>query len=99
MREFYWTARALRYSYKRKHIHNLLEREVINMAIRDWNGDGKRDMADNFIEYQIYKDCTSNKSSCSSVSSDWWVMPVLAIISGVCPLVGVIILLWVLLFK
>ena len=62
-----------------------------------WNGDGKKNSVDNFIEYQVYKDCTNKKSS-SGVSSDWWVMPVLAIIAGVCPIVGVIIFLGVLLF-
>lgn len=34
------------------------------MAMYDWNGNGNRsDMADNFIEYQIYKDCTSNRQT------------------------------------
>lgn len=28
------------------------------MAFYDWNGDGKRDSADNYIEYQIYKHST-----------------------------------------
>ena len=33
------------------------------MAMYDWNGNGKRnDMADNFIEYQIYKQSTSNSN-------------------------------------
>ena len=67
------------------------------MAMYDWNGDGKKNNADNFIEYQAYKDCT-NKNYSSGVSSDWWVMPVLAIITGVCPIVGVIIFLGALLF-
>ncbi len=26
------------------------------MAMHDWNNDGKKDMKDNFIEYQIYKE-------------------------------------------
>ncbi|MBQ6994394.1 MAG: hypothetical protein IJN64_07920 [Lachnospiraceae bacterium] len=34
------------------------------MAMYDWNGNGnKNDMADNYIEYQIYKDCTRNNST------------------------------------
>ena len=33
------------------------------MALHDWNHDGKKDWQDNFIEYQIYKDCTSNNST------------------------------------
>ena len=28
------------------------------MATHDWNNDGKNDMIDNYIEYQIYKDMT-----------------------------------------
>ncbi|NLG05660.1 MAG: GNAT family N-acetyltransferase [Clostridia bacterium] len=47
------------------------------MAMYDWNGNGNRnDMADNFIEYQIYKDCTSNnstpRSSANSSGSSFW---------------------------
>lgn len=40
------------------------------MAMYDWNGNGnKNDMADNFIEYQIYKDCTNNNTSRSSTNT------------------------------
>ncbi len=28
----------------------------------DWNNNGKKDSADNFIEYQIYKQSTSNNN-------------------------------------
>ena len=30
------------------------------MATHDWNNDGKNDMIDNYIEYQIYKDVTGD---------------------------------------
>ena len=53
---------------------------------------------DNFIEYQVYKDCTSKSSSNSSASSDWWIMVVLAIIMGVCPPLGAIIVLGIVIF-
>ena len=34
------------------------------MAMGDWNGNGnKNDVADNFMEYQIYKDCINNNST------------------------------------
>ena len=33
------------------------------MALYDWNGDGKKDFTDDFIEYQIYKQSTSKKSN------------------------------------
>ena len=35
------------------------------MAIYDWNHNGKKDMADNFIEYQIYKDVTGQNDETS----------------------------------
>lgn len=35
------------------------------MALYDWNQNGKKDVADDFIEYQIYKQSTSgDKSNC-----------------------------------
>ena len=30
------------------------------MSMYDWNGDGKKDSTDNFIEYQIFNDSTKN---------------------------------------
>jgi len=33
------------------------------MAIRDWNGDGKKDIVDEFFEYNIYKYCTKSNNS------------------------------------
>lgn len=30
------------------------------MAFNDWNKDGKKDVQDNFIEYNIYKQSTQN---------------------------------------
>jgi len=35
------------------------------MAMYDWNHNGKKDMADNFIEYQIYKDVTEQDGESS----------------------------------
>lgn len=35
------------------------------MAINDWNHDGKKDIVDNYIEYQIYKDVTGQKDETS----------------------------------
>ena len=32
------------------------------MAFHDWNHDGKNDFTDDFIEYQIYKQSTSNSN-------------------------------------
>lgn len=39
------------------------------MAMYDWNHNGKKDMADNFIEYQIYKDVTGQKNESSYTPS------------------------------
>ena len=33
------------------------------MALFDWNQNGKKDMVDNYIEYQIYKNATENKET------------------------------------
>lgn len=69
------------------------------MAMYDWNGNSKNDMGDNFIEYNIYKDVTGQNSNySSSVSSDWWVPVVLYLLTAICPPLGVIILLGVLIF-
>lgn len=39
------------------------------MATHDWNHNGKNDMADNFIEYQIYKDVTGQNNESSYTPS------------------------------
>lgn len=33
------------------------------MAFFDWNGDGKKDLVDSFMEYQFYKDSASKDSN------------------------------------
>lgn len=69
------------------------------MAMYDWNGNGNRnDMVDNFIEYQIYKDCT-NKSNTpvnpanSSAGGFWIVFIIAAIVGAFNEILGVLILL------
>lgn len=57
------------------------------MAMYDWNGNGNRnDMVDNFMEYQIYKDCTSNnstpRSSANSSAGGFWIVFIIAAIVG-----------------
>ena len=39
------------------------------MGMYDWNHNGKNDMADNFIEYQIYKDVTGQNNESSYTPS------------------------------
>lgn len=39
------------------------------MAMRDWNHDGKKDMVDNYIEYQMYKKMTEQKEESSYTPS------------------------------
>lgn len=69
------------------------------MAMYDWNGNGNRnDMADNFIEYQIYKDCTSNNStprkSTNTSGSGFWIVFIIAyIVSAFSEGLGVLILI------
>lgn len=59
------------------------------MAMYDWNHNGKEDMADNLIEYQIYQDVTEQNASSyrrgrgSNVSvGKWWAMYIGALIIG-----------------
>ena len=39
------------------------------MAMYDWNHNGKKDMSDNYIEYQIYKDVTGQNDEPSYTPS------------------------------
>ena len=39
------------------------------MATHDWNHDGRNDMMDNYIEYQIYKDVTGQNDEPSYTTS------------------------------
>ena len=39
------------------------------MATHDWNNDGKNDMIDNYIEYQIYKNVTGQNDEPSYTTS------------------------------
>lgn len=39
------------------------------MAFYDWNGDGKKDFTDDFIEYNIYKRSMNNRNNCRKTSS------------------------------
>lgn len=69
------------------------------MAMYDWNGNGNRnDMVDNFIEYQIYKDCTGNNrtlrnSTNSSAGSFWTVFIIAMIVGAFNEILGALILL------
>ena len=40
------------------------------MAFYDWNGDGKKDLMDDFIEYNIYKRSTENSNNGIKSGSD-----------------------------
>ena len=68
------------------------------MAFYDWNGDGKKDFTDDFIEYNVYKNSTGGSGKSSGSSSDWWIWLILAIVTGVCPPIGAIIFLGILIF-
>ena len=61
--------------------------------MNDWNGNGRYDAADSYMDYRL---ATSRSSS--SVSSDWWISFVLFIIMGVCPPLGFIIFLCIIIF-
>lgn len=40
------------------------------MAMYDWNGNGRKDASDDFIEYQIYKDTTNGNNQVSHSSGN-----------------------------
>lgn len=56
--------------------------------MNDWNKNGKYDVSDSYMDYYL-----ANSSSSSGASSDWWKWVLLAIVVGVCPPVGVLILI------
>ena len=48
-----------------------MERVAEIMAMHDWNGNGKNDVADDWIEYNIYQECMKDdKSSSGGYSSN-----------------------------
>lgn len=69
------------------------------MAMYDWNGNGNRsDMADSFIEYQIYKECTSNsptpRPTMNASGSSFGIVFIIAcIVDACCGGLGVLIML------
>ena len=61
--------------------------------MNDWNGNGKYDAFDSYVDYKGANSCHSSGSS-----SDWWKWVLLAIVVGVCPALGTIIVLGILIF-
>lgn len=60
--------------------------------MNDWNRNGKHDISDSFMDYHMAN------SGMSGASSDWWKWVLLAIVVGVCPPIGIIIFLGILIF-
>lgn len=60
----------------------------------DWNHNGKYDLPDNYMDYHF-----ANSNGNSRNSSDWWKWLLFAIIVAVCPPLGIVIFVVVLLFK
>lgn len=58
------------------------------MALYDWNHNGRKDIQDDYLEYNIYKKCTEdNQSSVGSSGGDtgcglWFLIVVILIIIG-----------------
>lgn len=50
------------------------------MAFYDWNGNGKNDLEDDLIEYNIYKNCTDNNNSNNNSGCGCCCGPVLGIL-------------------
>lgn len=68
------------------------------MALFDWNGNGENDSVDNFIEYWVFTNYANNSSSNSHSSSKWWKIVLASLIAGICPILGGIIIVLILLF-
>ena len=66
------------------------------MAMYDWNGNGKKDSMDDFIEYQIYQQSTNHKGTSSGSSSGSGVTLLLTILTLAFPPFGILVLLYVL---
>lgn len=60
--------------------------------MNDWNSNGKYDMQDSFIDYH------GANSGNTGASSDWWKYVLLMIVMAVCPPLGVIIVLGIVIF-
>lgn len=62
--------------------------------MNDWNKNGKYDAADGYMDYRL-----AHSSRTSGPSSDWWKTALLAIVCGVCPALGLVILFVMWLFN
>ena len=60
--------------------------------MNDWNGNGKYDMQDSYIDYH------GANSGNLGASSDWWKYVLLLLVMTVCPPLGIIIVLGIVLF-
>lgn len=63
------------------------------LFMNDWNGNGKYDSYDSFVDYH----CAN--SGHSGASSDWWKFVLLAIVMGICSVLGMIIVFGILLLS
>lgn len=71
--------------------------EILNgrrYFMNDWNGNGKYDVQDSWMDYQM-----ANSHSSSGSSSDWWIWVILAIVVCVCPPIGILIMIIAFLVK
>lgn len=60
--------------------------------MNDWNGNGKYDSSDSFVDYH------GANGGHSGASSDWWKWVLLALIMAVCPLLGILIVIAILIW-
>ncbi len=69
------------------------------MAIHDWNGDGKKDLVDDYFEYNyVYKDYKNRIGQSSPRDSDWFLgllfIIVAVVLTIVFPPLGIILLIY-----
>lgn len=62
--------------------------------MNDWNGNGKHDLQDSWMDYQMaHTDLNSNSNPKQSLGadSDWWIWLLFLIVICLCPPIGILI--------
>ena len=58
------------------------------MAFYDWNNNGKKDLVDDYLEYNIYKECTKNIGPSGSSGSSSSLLIVFIVICIILYIIG-----------
>lgn len=61
--------------------------------MNDWNGNGKYDISDKYVDYR------GTNFHGKGTSSDWWIWVLLGVVACVCPPIGIIIFIIIILIS